>query len=70
MYEAYIFDFCRTSPDKCNRFLRRGDSTTTAETTAPAVDSETTAETEEVFDPFAGLPEKDHSGKQASSQSD
>ena len=39
-----------------------GDSTTTAETTAPAVDSETTAETEEVFDPFAGLPEKDYEG--------
>lgn len=39
-----------------------GDSTTTVETTAPAVDSETTAETEEVFDPFAGLPEKDYEG--------
>ena len=39
-----------------------GETATTPETTVAPADSESTAETEEVFDPFAALPEKDYEG--------
>ena len=34
-----------------------GETTTTPDTTAADVGTETTVETEDTFDPFAGLPE-------------
>ena len=39
-----------------------GETTTTPETTAAVTGGESTVETEEVFDPFANLPEKDYEG--------
>ena len=39
-----------------------GETTTTPDTTAADVGTETTVETEDTFDPFAGLPEKDYGG--------
>ncbi len=39
-----------------------GDTTTTPESTAAVTGAQTTVETEEAFDPFAGLPEKDYEG--------
>ena len=39
-----------------------GEAITTPETTAAVTGGESTVETEEVFDPFANLPEKDYEG--------